>query len=61
VGEKWVWIDGETHWQAYGEMVNGQMIDAQVDDNRGSTRIYSKTLNSEQDFERWVRGQAAPM
>ncbi len=53
-----VWIDPNTHWKAYGNEQGGAMKDAHVDDNHGSTRAYSKSFSSKEDFYKWAREQA---
>lgn len=44
------WVDPTTHWKAYGTPSGSGMKDAQVDDADGSTRAYSKSFDSKQDF-----------
>lgn len=53
------WVDPTTHWKAYGTPSGSGMKDAQVDDADGSTRAYSKSFDSKQDFFKWARAQAS--
>lgn len=52
------WLDPVNHYKAVGQVTNGKMTGATIDDRNGTTVDRNRTFESKDEFLAWARAKS---